>query len=308
MTAGPGPGAPGREGYRGRFAPSPTGSLHLGAARTAFVAWLRARSLGGTLVLRWDDLDTARIRPGSRESIEADLLWLGLHWDGRPVAQSGRISAYEAAFERLRDLSLVYPCSCSRRDLAESLSAPHGEEEPLYPGNCRNGPTRGGRPLAWRFRMDRVRPVEDLLWGPQPGLRDDFVVRRADGTFSYQFACAFDDLDLGVTEVVRGADLLGSASRQGALAEAWGGREPAWLHLPLLLGPDGTRLSKRHGSVAVSDYRAAGWSPERVLGLLAASLGWCPVGTAPSLGEWLERWEVGALPMEEQRFQGPWPG
>lgn len=252
--------------YTGRFAPSPTGALHLGTARTALVAWQRARGAGGRFLVRIEDLDAPRVLPGAEATLLRDLAWLGLDWDGEPVRQSARLALYQDALERLKARGLAYPCTCSRREVAASASAPHeGDEGPPYPGICRGGLSHPDRPPCWRFRMDAPEPFVDGVRGPQAGLRDDFVLQRADGVFSYQLACAVDDAAQGVTEVVRAEDLLGSASRQQALLKALGQAVPAWHHVPLLRGPDGQRLGKRHGSVAVAAFREAGWSPQRLV-------------------------------------------
>lgn len=302
--------------YRGRFAPSPTGTLHLGAARTALLAWLRARQAGGAFILRVDDLDRARVREGSLRSIQEDLDWLGLDFDEGPdqggargpYIQSERLEIYERAFERLKAAGHLYPCTCTRAELAGAASAPHGEDAAPYPGTCRRGPAKPGRPAAWRFRMDAPQPFEDALAGAQEGLRDDFVVRRSDGVFAYQLASAVDDAGMGVSEVVRGADLLPSSSRQAVLLKALGEPLPAWLHLPLLLGPDGSRLGKRHASISLAAYRAAGSSAESMLGLLAASAGLGPGGEAVDLKALLGRFSLSALNRMPARFEGPWPG
>jgi glutamyl-tRNA synthetase len=275
--------------YRGRFAPSPTGALHLGAARTALLAWRRARQEQGSFILRVDDLDSARVRKGSLDGLLEELRWLGLAWDEGPdvggpcgpYIQSRRLDRYGAAFEALRSAGRLYACTCTRSEIAGAASAPHGEEA-LYPRSCRPGPSHPGRTPAWRFRMDGPQDFVDSLAGPQAGVCDDFVVRRADGVFAYQLASAVDDADMGVTEVLRADDLLPSASRQAALLRALGRPVPAWRHVPPLLGPDRQRLAKRHASVSVAAYRAAGWSAEDLRGLLLKSL-------------------------DSERFLGPWP-
>lgn len=240
--------------YRGRFAPSPTGALHLGTARTALIAWRRARQAQGAFYIRIEDLDSPRVREGSEQGILDDLRWLGLGWDGPVVRQSERLGLYQEALDRLKGLGLAYPCTCSRKDIAEAASAPHGEAGPAYPGTCRQGPARPGQPAAWRFRM------------PEPA--DDFVLQRSDGIFAYQLACAVDDAAMGISEAVRGEDLRSSAPLQAAILTALGQPVPAYFHTPLLLGPDGQRLSKRHGSISIAEHRAKGMSPEQVIGLM----------------------------------------
>lgn len=240
--------------YCGRFAPSPTGLLHLGTARTALLAFRRAWAMQGRFILRIEDLDTPRTVPQSKERIVEDLAWLGISWDAEPLMQSRNLPRYAAALEKLRAAGRVYPCSCSRKEIAEIATAPHGEEA-VYPGTCRAGLSHPGRPLAWRFHMDDG--------------SGDFVVSRADGVFAYQLACAVDDAESGITEVVRGEDLRSSAARQRAIIEALGFRAPAYLHAPLMLGPDGQRLSKRHASTGIAELRAAGESAGQVIARMA---------------------------------------
>lgn len=250
----------------GRFAPSPTGDLHLGTARTALLAWLRARQARGRFILRIEDLDSPRAKPGCAEQQMADLRWLGIDWEegpdlggpSSPYVQSQRLAHYEAGFEKLKQAGMVYPCSCSRKEVAEIASAPHGEE-PIYPGLCRQGPQHPERPFSWRFKMQDS--------------SGDFVVKRSDGVFGYQLACAVDDALMGVSEVVRGEDLRSSAPRQAALIRALGHAAPAYVHVPLMLGPDGQRLAKRHGSISLAEGRSAGKSSQQIIDELLASLG-----------------------------------
>jgi glutamyl-tRNA synthetase len=263
--------------------------LHLGTARTALVAWARARAAGGRFLLRLEDIDAPRVQAGSEAALMEDLRWLGIDWDEAPVRQSGRGALYQAALDALKASGRAYPCTCSRKEVEAAASAPHGEDGPLYPGTCRGGLSHPERTPAWRFRMDAPEPFDDGLRGPQAGLADDFVLQRADGVFSYQLACAVDDAAQGVTEAVRADDLLGSASRQQALLKALGRPAPAWYHVPLLLGPDGQRLSKRHGSVSVAAFRAAGWSAARLGGRLAASLGWAADDEPLAAPDWMAR-------------------
>ena len=260
---------------RGRFAPSPTGHLHLGNVRSALLGWLHARSLGGEFWLRIEDLDPERSKPQFIDSIRSDLEFLGLTWDGPVWKQSERQALYDDALERLGAAGLTFACSCSRADIARAASAPHvGEEGPIYPGTCRAGPTAPGRPLAIRFRArSGVTGFTDEVSGPfahdvaqQVG---DFLVRRADGVSSYQLAVVVDDAAAGVTHVLRGADLLSSTPRQLLLFEALGAAAPHFAHVPLLMESAEKRLAKRDGALTVHALRQAGVSAEKIIGLLA---------------------------------------
>ncbi|MGH2946210.1 MAG: tRNA glutamyl-Q(34) synthetase GluQRS [Solirubrobacteraceae bacterium] len=244
---------------RGRFAPSPTGTLHLGNLRTAMLAWLFARSAGSEFLVRMEDLDTARVRPGSAEEQLADLAAIGLDWDGEVVFQSARTPLYEEALSRLD----VYECFCTRAEIRAAASAPHAPVG-AYPGTClrltaaeRAERRASGRPPALRVRAGGARVAfEDRLHGRQEGVVDDFVVRRNDGAFAYNLAVVVDDADQGVEEIVRGDDLLDSTPRQLFLARALGLPEPRHAHVPLVLGPDGARLAKRHGAVTLRERSA----------------------------------------------------
>ena len=289
----------------GRFAPSPTGPLHLGNLRTALLAWLFARAQGAGFLVRLDDLDPDRVRPGIAAQQLADLAALGMDWDGPVVAQSERRERYDAAIESLDAGGLLYPCFCTRREIREAASAPHGPlPEGAYPGTClrlsatqRAERERAGRPPALRLRAGgaRVRFADRLL-GPQEGAVDDLVVRRNDGAPAYNLAVVVDDADQGVGEVVRGADLLDSTPRQLHLARLLGLPEPGHAHVPLMLGPDGARLAKRHGAVTLADRLALGETPARVRGALAASVGLAAPGETPAPEELLARFDPARLP------------
>lgn len=282
---------------RGRFAPSPSGRMHLGNAWTALLAWLDIRKLGGTMVLRLEDLDPDRSRAEYAAGLLEDLRWLGLDWDegpdrpgdSAPYNQSERADLYLAAFALLAKQGLVYPCFCSRaqlRSAASVVSAPHaGEVEPIYSGRCAQlSPQEQSDLLAAKrqaaYRL-RVGPAEiafvDLLFGPQvQALQQscgDFVIRRADGVFAYQLAVVVDDAAMGITRVLRGADLLASTPRQIYLWKLLGFSPPSFIHVPLLLAADGSRLSKRQGSLAIAALRQDGVRPEQVIGQLAAWAG-----------------------------------
>ena len=262
---------------RGRFAPSPSGRMHLGNVFSALLAWLSAKSKGGEVVLRIEDLDPARSRAEYAEAIMDDLRWLGLEWDRRAEDQSRRGDAYRAALEKLDGLGLLYPCYCSR-DQLHAAAAPHASDgRVIYAGTCRNltPAQRAMKPPTRCLRArvpDRTICFVDGLQGPQAmALQQawgDFIVRRADGVAAYQLAVVVDDAACGVTEVVRGRDLLSSTPVQLWLYETLGLEPPAFCHVPMLLAPDGRRLSKRDRALDLGQLRKA-WPPERIVGLLA---------------------------------------
>ncbi|MEV4418800.1 tRNA glutamyl-Q(34) synthetase GluQRS [Patulibacter sp. NPDC049589] len=280
--------------HDGRFAPSPSGPLHLGNLRTALVAWLRARSTGGRFLMRIEDLDRGRSRPEHEASQLRDLAALGLDWDGDVVRQSEREDHYAAAVARLESLDLVYPCWCTRAEIREAAEAPHGDApEGAYPGTCahldaaaRRAHEERGRPSALRVRAEAVeQAVQDAVSGIYAATVDDFVVRRGDGTYAYNLAVVVDDAEQRVGEVVRGDDLASSAPRQAWLASVLGHRPPTYLHVPLVLGPDGRRLAKRDGAVTLADRAALGENADVVRSQLAASLGLCAPGELPTPAE-----------------------
>lgn len=249
----------------GRFAPSPTGHLHLGNLRTALLAWWFARSQAAGFRIRVEDLDTSRVRPGLAEQQLADLAAIGIDWDGEVVLQSRRTALYEAALTQLEERELVYPCFCTRAEIRAAVSAPHSAaEEGVYPGICRDltAVERAARVAAGRSPALRVRasgaPVVfvDRLHGRVEAVVDDFVIRRNDGAFAYNLAVVVDDAAQRIGEIVRGDDLLSSTGRQLRLAELLGSPAPVHAHVPLVLGPDGSRLAKRHGAVTLRDVSA----------------------------------------------------
>jgi glutamyl-Q tRNA(Asp) synthetase len=241
----------------GRFAPSPTGPLHFGSLIAAVGSYCLARREGGQWLLRMEDLDPPRVVPGSADEILSALDKLGLHWDGEIVWQSQRTEAYVEAVERLRGRGLVFDCACTRKEIL--LSAPHpGEEGPLYPGTCRSGLQPGRKPRALRIEVPQEQVCfRDGVFGPfQQVLSEavgDFVLRRADGLFAYQLAVVVDDADSHVNQVVRGADLLSSTPRQIFLHACLGNTVPEYIHLPMAMGSNGKKISKRHG-VDLLDY------------------------------------------------------
>jgi glutamyl-tRNA synthetase len=266
----------------GRFAPSPTGTLHIGNLRTALLAWLLARSQEARFLMRVEDLDTGRVRERFVDEQLHDLSALGLDWDGPVVRQSERLALYEEAVEQMRASGLVYECWCTRAEIREAASAPHGSlPERAYPGTClrlsaqeRAQRRASGRPPALRVRADRAAVTfEDRVAGRVTGVIDDFVVRRNDGAYAYNLAVVVDDAAQGVGEVVRGADLLDSTPRQLWLGARLGLPAPRHAHVPLMLGPDGARLAKRHGAVTLGDRVALGETPDDVRATLAASVG-----------------------------------
>ena len=265
----------------GRFAPTPSGRMHLGNVFAALIAWLSVKSAGGSMVLRMEDLDTQRTSSEFAETLRKDLLWLGLTWDVETPPQSQRAEVYQRYFEMLADRDLLYPCYCTRSQL-HSVNAPHlSDGTYVYPGTCRNLSREQqqafSRLPAWRVKVpDRLWTVEDWVQGTyRENLATDcgdFVVRRADGVFVYQLAVTVDDGEAGVTEVVRGMDLLSSAPRQMYLQELFGFSHPRYGHIPLLTAPDGRRLSKRDQDMDLG-FLQTHTTPEKLLGLLGHACG-----------------------------------
>lgn len=275
----------------GRYAPSPSGDLHLGNLRTAILAWAMARRGGKPFYMRVEDLD--RVRPGAAERQLSDLQAMGLDWDVSPgsaaestegkeagvLYQSTRLAAYERAVQRLREAGLVYECYCTRREIQEASSAPHGAPG-AYPGTCRGlseaqrEERRAQRPPALRLRAERTSytTVHDDFYGLYTGLVDDFVLVRNDGTYAYNLTSVVDDAFVGVEQIVRGDDLLPSAPRQAYLAGLLGLPQPRYAHVPLALNEEGKRLAKRDGAVTLPQLQEAGVTIPEVLGWIAASI------------------------------------
>ena len=288
--------------YVGRFAPSPTGPLHAGSVVAALASWLDARAHRGRWLLRIEDIDPPREQPGATAAIVSTLRALGLHWDGEVVLQSTRGDRYAAALDALVASGHAYPCACTRREIADSQrragrSTPRHAETP-YPGTCRDGLAPGRVARAWRLRVPPgVVGFADRRLGEQrqdvAAEVGDFVLKRADGLWAYQLAVVVDDAAQGITDVVRGADLLGSTARQIVLARALGVASPRWLHVPVVAGPDGDKLSKQNGARAVD--------PSRPLDVLSAALRHLDIVPPPSqdIASWLAeatlRWSAASV-------------
>jgi glutamyl-tRNA synthetase len=284
----------------GRYAPSPTGELHLGNLRTALLAWLFARSTGRRFLLRIEDLDAARVRPGVAEQQLDDLAALGVTFDGEPLVQSQRLGIYREALISLVDRT--YECFCSRREIAEAASAPHGTPA-RYPGTCRNltgaerERRRQTRPPALRLRADRARQtIHDVLHGEITAEVDDVVLLRNDGVPAYNLAVVIDDGFSGIDQVVRCVDLLPVAATQAYLARLLGHQPPIYAHVPLALNAQGQRLAKRDGAVTLAELATEGMGADAVLALIAESLRLGAPDERITLGVMLERFDPDRLP------------
>lgn len=293
----------------GRFAPSPTGDLHLGNLRTALVAWLAARSGGLDFIVRMEDLDRVTSSPEHERRQLDDLASIGLDWDGPVVRQSDRFDRYRAAIEVLREFGHVYPCYCTRREIRAEIeaaaSAPHVHlPDGAYPGTCRDlsdgdraEREASGRSPAWRLRTGHeVIDLVDGLAGRYSGAVDDVVLTRSDGVPAYNLAVVVDDGAQGVTQVVRGDDLLSSTPRQILLQRLLDLPTPSYWHVPLVLGDDGQRLAKRHGAVTLTELREEGWGVDEVLSVLAVSLGLAAPGERVDLDRLMVRFDPAVVP------------
>lgn len=327
----PSPSAP--RPLRGRLAPSPTGYMHLGNAWAFLLAWLAVRSAGGTLVLRMEDIDPQRSRPAYARALVEDLRWLGLDWDEGPAVdgvipadgsdmteqgpcgpyfQSARTALYDATLDALDRAGLVYPCYCTRKELRQLAGAPHVDDAGApYPGTCRHlGPEERhrreaqGRRACLRLRCPegRFHFQDGLLGGQSFTLEDcggDFALRRSDGVVAYQLAVALDDALMGITQVVRGRDILMSTPRQLALLRLWGFETPAYAHIPLLLDGRGERLAKRHQSLGVRELRRQGVTAAEIVGVLALLTGLRPDMRPVAAAELLPDFRLERLPRHD---------
>lgn len=312
-------------GYVGRLAPSPTGALHLGNVRTFMVAWLRARQAGGKVILRTEDLDHPKHKAGADVQAVEDLKWLGFDWDEEYV-QSVRIPLYADAMQKLCEKGLAYPCVCSRRDVEAAQSAPHEGDQLHYPGTCRdrfrsweeacrflNSPDSKESPSrvpCWRFRAPEGLDVsfDDGFCGPYSmdvcAKLGDFPLARDKNGAGYALAVVVDDADMGVAEVVRGDDLLPATPQQILIYRALGLKEPSFFHVPLVVGPDGRRLAKRHGDTRIASFREAGMRPEEIIGYLAWSLGANPKKKPVGLESLTGIFEPARIPRRPLVFKG----
>jgi len=297
----------------GRLAPSPTGHLHLGHARSFLLAWRHARTRGGRIVLRLEDLDVERIKPGMLEATIEDLRWLGLDWDGEPYVQSRGAADIDAAAQSLLARGLAYPCTCTRKEILTAVAAPHGgEANSIYPGTCRGkyksleaAEQASGRPAALRFVVpDIIVRIEDGVQGVREydarATLGDFPISRRVGMPAYQLAVVVDDARQGVTEIVRGADLLESCARQWLLQEAFGYSHPRWWHVSLVTDESGRRLAKRSDDISLAKLRAAGADPRQIVSWVARSAG---IDAPPRIqaNELIAHFDIARLPRSDIR-------
>lgn len=295
---------------KGRYAPSPTGELHLGNVATALLAWLQIKQLGGQFLLRIEDNDQQRSKPEFIDQIFFDLEWLGLTWDEKPVLQSERTALYREALNTLQSKGLTYPCFCSRKDIQTLASAPHSilSDGPDYPGFCRDlsaeeqEAMRRDKDPSIRFKLPHQSySYTDIIRGEQsfaPGWGGDFVIKRADDMWAYQLACTVDDLEMGITHVIRGGDLVDSTPRQIAIIRALGNTPPSYGHTPLWMGSDDHRLSKRNGALSIRDYREKGKTQEEIFGWIARRCGLTETSEHISLHELVELFDISKLNRE----------
>ena len=312
-----------RRSYRGRFAPTPSGDLHLGGARTALLAWLDARKGSGQFLVRVEDLDAPRTVPGAETRILDDLRWLGVDWDEGPdiggaydpYRQSERTARFAEVVSQLVHEGKAFPCFCSRREIALATAAPHGpsDDGPRYPGTCRTLTRKQiaeralVRPPSIRLRVEPgTVDWTDRVYGDR---RDDvasavgdFVLRRGDHVPAYQLAVVVDDADMRISDVVRADDLLSSTPRQILLYEALGFSPPRYAHVPLVNGPDGIRLSKRHGSIGIRALRERGVEASELVGALAATLGLVEVGARVTAADLVPLYDLDKVPRQATRF------
>lgn len=296
----------------GRFAPSPSGPLHLGNLRTALLAWLFARAAESEFRVRIEDLDPARSRPEHEAGQLADMRALGIDWDGAVVRQSERTVLYREALRRLEATGRVYPCWCTRAEIRAAADAPHGPlPEGAYPGTCRRlsdserawRERAAGRPPSLRLdAAGETLTFDDRVRGQVEGASDDFVLWRWDDTPAYNLAVVVDDADQAIGEVVRGDDLLDTTPRQMLLQRLLGLATPSYAHVPLVLAPNGERLAKRHGAVTLADRAALGESPGDALAWMAATLGMAAPGERPAAADLVPRFDPAALPREPTVF------
>ncbi len=294
---------------RGRFAPSPTGDLHLGNLRTALVAWLSARSQRGGFVVRMEDLDRVTSSPENERSQLAALSAIGIEWDGEVERQSEHHDRHRDAIDELRDMGRVYECFCTRREIRDAISAPHGADaSDHYPGMCREltaaaraDRRAAGRAPALRLRADEARiSFDDAIAGTFTGAASDVVLQRNDGVPAYNLAVVVDDGHQGITEVVRGDDLLAVTPAQVMIQQLLGIQRPRYAHVPMVLAPDGSRLAKRHGAVTLDDLAARGVNAAAVRSWLAVSLGLAEPGEPLSAAQLVERFDFDRIP------RAPW--